>query len=850
MVNLPHPSSSTSSQLSLWQMPPTDLLSLASTMTSSIRTETETVIKKILPYMRRREYDIEKDFDFETPVKTPERANKGYADILVMCGQSKPLFVIEAKKSGKKLNAQDRDQALIYGTALGALFVVVTNGADIQCYNVANRDLLRWNGKLSQKIPTRSQLLSNVVRTLRANDVPLTNDLSLPFRPSLPLKQLNALFARCHNAIRKIEKDEDNAFADFSKLLFLKLLEEKADGSDFTLPYSYRFYELAEKPEAEADQIQNAVVDMIEKIKQRTNYGDVLSDPLKMSKPNTFRYIVRELAAVSFQDIDLDYKGAAFEYFVRATLKGKKLGQYFTPRELIKLMSHLVGQEKVINAITSGSKIKVLDPACGTGGFLVYLMQENLRTLRDRLQDNKITRQNHDALAKKVMEQVFFGSDANNGVACAAKMNMIIAGDGHTNIQSEDSLRETARNWNMAEPDCDLILTNPPFGTSEANSMSSEELDAYDVRRTKGQLLFLQKMIRCVVKEGDICTVIDEGVLNTEVAREIRRFILQSCRVVAVVRLPEDTFKPNKINVRASILYLRRREHDDVDLDEDYPITFCDVDSLGYNGAGDPVRGFDLSRLLAESATQFLDTGLPTRNGYHWTAFNVAAQDVTNDATNRLDYKYWSPELRKHIANLNASGGRAIKQLNTIKTERGASPKAELYVDEADGYALVVKAGSNISRYGELLTEGDYIEKNVYDEMTRAHILDGDVLLSSTGDGTIGKCCVYRSEKPAIADGHVTIIRPDTNLISPEYLCDYLRAGFGATQVNRLFTGSTGLVELAKDHVDAVMINLLSGIDEQEAVSKQLRESEATYRKLTQEAAEGLNAARFLFAAL
>src|SRR5690606_29934169 len=103
---------------------------------------------------------------------------------------------------------------------------------------------------------------------------------------------------------------------------------------------------------------------------------------------------------------------------------------------------------------------------------------------------------------------------------------------------------------------------------------------------------------------------------------------------------------------------------------------------------------------------------------------------------------------------LDATRTKTIAQLNLIDTNRGKSPAASAYVDEGDGYALVVKAGSNISRFGELVEGGDFIEKNVFDEMSDGQLRQGDVLLASTGDGTLGKCCVYRLDRPAIADGH------------------------------------------------------------------------------------------------
>ena len=405
----------------------------------SINTETETVIKKILPYMKRRGYNIEQDFDFETAVSTTDRYTKGYVDILVTLGKKTPFFLIEAKRLGKNLTKKDRDQAILYARSkeIKVPFVVVTNGKDIQCFNTKNKQRIIWNGKRSDKVPSRSQI-EKVVKTLRIKPdeviINISNDESLPYRHGLPLRQLNALFARGHNTIRKIEKDEDYAFADFSKLLFLKLLEEKNDlDESFSLPYSYKFYELAEYSIQNADQVKNAIKSMISQIVTDTSYGEVLIEPLRLENPKTFLGLVKDLASVSFCDCSVDSKGAAFEYYVRATLKGKKLGQYFTPRELVQVMTCLIGEDKIINSVIMGSKLKVLDPACGTGGFLVYLMQEALGKLQVKLKNRDITKESYDQCVKRIKEDIFYGSDANRGVAASAKMNMIIAGmDIHT----------------------------------------------------------------------------------------------------------------------------------------------------------------------------------------------------------------------------------------------------------------------------------------------------------------------------------------------------------------------------------------------------------------------------------
>lgn len=822
----------------------------------SINTETETVVKKILPYLKRRGYDLIQDLDFETGVTNSERYSKGYIDILVTAGKKKPVFLIEAKKISKKLTNKDRDQAIAYANSveINVPFVVVTNGLDIQCFNSKTKCRVLWDGKLVDKVPTKEQL-KKVITTLKANpsesSIKITNDDSLPFRPGLALRQLNALFYKCHSAIRKIEKSEESAFADFSKLLFLKLLEEKEDTEhDFDLPYSYRFHELAAKPADEADQVKDSVLSMIKSIVERTPFGDVLEDKILLKNPKTFHYIVKELASVSFCDCSLDSKGAAFEYFVRATLKGKKLGQYFTPRELVQAMLSIVGQEKIVNSVISGNKIKILDPACGTGGFLVFLMHDALQRIASKYNSNLITKATYDSAKKLIKESIFFGSDANEGVAASAKMNMIIAGDGHTNIQHEDSLAKAAVNWSTDNQDCDLILTNPPFGTSETDSLSSQDWRQFEIRSGKGQHLFLQKMVLSLKPDGgEICTVIDEGVLNTESAAPLRKWLMKQCRLKAVFNLPNETFKPNKINVKSSLLYFVRRREVDEEFEDHYKVTICKIESLGYFGSGDKIRGFDLEEFLSEISTKALDQNHDShRKGYNWEAFDIKSSEITSDVSCRFDYKYWNAKIRCKIHDVYDTHKKTILDINEIKTSRGRSPSADNYVDAEEGYAIVIKSGSNISKQGQVKVEGaDWIEKSVYDEFieqakssgeNKNLIKKGDVLLSSTGDGTLGKACVFNLNLPAIADGHVTIIRVNKKEIDPNYLCDYLRLGFGSVQIDRLYTGSTGMIELTPDQVDSIVVDMRSSIEEQKTLSRKLRALEGKFLKTLSKAEE------------
>lgn len=811
--------------------------------------ETETVVKRVLPYLQRRGYDVDKDLVFELPAATG--VSQKYVDICVTAGAQKPKFLIEAKRQSHRLTDADRKQALGYGRTLKVPFVVVTNGIDLELINTTTGEPLQVTSARAgaSMVPHKSQL-SAVLKKLRENpnltDLRQSDD-TLPYRPGLPLKQLNGLFARCHSKIRSLEKDEDSAFADFSKLLFLRLLEEKADDptTDFQLPYSTRFHELAEHPPSSYDQVKTLVDKMIDECRQE--YGDVITGGLNIRQASTYAYLVKELSKVSFTDSGLDTKGAAFEYFVRATLKGKRLGQYFTPRQLVELMLEMVGPELVVDTLASGHPIKVLDPACGTGGFLVFLMKQALERIDSRRRERRLTPTAAEGMRKQVMEETFYGMDANPGVASSAKMNMIISGDGHTNIDCVNSLASGAAAWSMTEPSYDLIISNPPFGTSESD-LPADDLALFPVHTTKGQLLFLQRMVLAAKPGGLVCTVIDDGALNTDTAASVRSWLMENARILAVLSLPAVTFKPNKITVKSSVLLLQPFDLTTEDPMSEYDITYIALDTLGFHPSGELIRNFDGLQLRQDFRQLMVNPPARRIAGGNWRAFPVSSRAVAKDGTTRLDFKYWDADVLGRISELLGDGAKPLKELNTVPTRRGKSPSAALYVDKRDGYAMVVKAGSSVTPFGNVVDSGDWIEKAVYDEMPdTSKLIRGDVLLSSTGDGTLGKAAVYDDDSPAVADGHVTILRVNPRKVDPRYLADYLRQGFGRVQSNRLFTGSTGLIELTEDSVDRIVVSLPS-LPDQRAASKRLRKAEAAAEKASLDADVSMRRARAEFA--
>lgn len=556
--------------------------------------ETTTVIKKILPYLERLGYSCQDELFFEESVKTKDKV-VGFTDIEVKIGK-KLVFLIEAKRDSLKINDKHREQALKYGKAKKVKFVVVTNGQSFEMWNVKSEKQIRINGDDNLIPPKRGleYVMAAFEKQEDVSDIQISSKGLHLYTPSASFNEMVNIFKRCHKSIRDIEKDDENAFSDFSKLLFLKLLEEKAekeqnDEDGYRLQYEQRFSKIAKLDD---DIIKASIISMFQIIQRDPKYAEVLEgDTFHIQNSKTFGKIVRELAGVNFGDSNVDVKGSAFEYFLKFNLKGSQLGQYFTPREVVKLMIELSGLKSIVLGLVNSEKnYMVVDPACGSGGFLVTAMQMLLKQAHKLYIDGLYDEATYKEVCKRIKREIFYGCDAKHMLVRTAKMNMIIAGDGFTNIKHGNSLTEDIAflkisNQNRRLPYVDFVLANPPFGMSE-NELDAATMELYDVNTTRGQALFIQKMIRITKPGGTICTIIDEGILNTGSMIEIRKYILRTCHIEAVIRLPYVTFEPNYARVSTSIMLLKKKK-EEIDKQE-YPVFMYDLKEIGYTSNGKP----------------------------------------------------------------------------------------------------------------------------------------------------------------------------------------------------------------------------------------------------------------------
>ena len=222
------------------------------------------------------------------------------------------------------------------------------------------------------------------------------------------------------------------------------------------------------------EDVQNRILDLFEKVKQQ--YDDVIDVAESITlDARCIKYIVGELQLYSLKDSSRDAVGEAFEIFIGPSLKGAQ-GQFFTPRNVVNM---------IIKMIDPDMDDKILDPACGSGGFLV----ESLRYVWNKVEKKGIElgwpESEIEAEKQKVAIKNFRGIDKDNFLSKVAKAYLAILGDGRGGVHCENSL-EKFENWNkktfedIQPGSFDVVVTNPPFG-KKLSIDSTEILSLYDL---------------------------------------------------------------------------------------------------------------------------------------------------------------------------------------------------------------------------------------------------------------------------------------------------------------------------------------------------------------------------------
>lgn len=377
---------------------------------------------------------------------------------------------------------------------------------------------------------------------------------------------LKDVFKRCHNYIAANQGgSKEAAFHEFLKIIFCKVFDEKYSSSPqfFINPEEQRTTKGAKEVEKRVQSLFQSVCE---------EYGYIFgSDEEVNLKPNVISYIVSELQKYSLLETDFDYKGQAYEEIVGTNSRGDR-GEFFTPRNLCHLAVNIsrviLGEEKFKN-------IKVLDPSCGTGGFLktyVHVLSEMIYEKEfHKWKDSDKAKAKTRDLLKTICDRNVFGVDFNPILVRAAQMNLVMHGDGSSNIFHENTLKnngeysDESRKY-LKDGSFDLLLSNPPFGEDlsidDGHILDQFELSTFESsgRRTimAPQELFIERSYRFLKPGGLYAIVTPDNIVSNPNYKYLRHWLLLRFRIIASISLPTEMFQPST-GTQTSLLILKKR---------------------------------------------------------------------------------------------------------------------------------------------------------------------------------------------------------------------------------------------------------------------------------------------------
>jgi type I restriction enzyme M protein len=298
----------------------------------------------------------------------------------------------------------------------------------------------------------------------------------------------------------------------------------------------------------------------------------------------------------------------------------------------------------MVEMLDPDQNCRVLDPACGSGGFLVMVLDHVRRKIAKNLYPDlddvrleaKYNSPEVDDVVREYAEKMIFGFDFDPDLKKAARMNMVMAGDGHSNIYNINSLEYPfgskpdvphiaeavnesiqhsidydfpfEKDSKNAQGKFDMIFTNPPFGAKV--EVDQEIAERYELNSKAPEVLFIEACYNFLKPGGKMAIVLPDGILGNPNTESVRLWILRHFRILASVDLPVETFLP-QVGVQASLLFLQKKTDEEILVPlekEDYNVFMAIVEKVGKDRRGVPVYEKDAegAELLFENTKKWL----------------------------------------------------------------------------------------------------------------------------------------------------------------------------------------------------------------------------------------------------
>lgn len=529
-------------------------------------------------------------------------------DYILLNDQNQPYIVIDAKGTNEKISKYV-GQCASYSLMLNqnnetVQYFILSNGLTTEIYGWKGGDpLLTVSFDDFTKSSSSFKQLVKIIKDGKAGIKAAkkkTDDITIK---KTNKEEAQKLFKKCHKYIWSAEKCGVNfAFMQFVKLIFLKMQSDKLIHEKYNYPKDQPSMRVKKEdvlfsvywidkntslvPGAEClnpindIQFKNLMKSLEAEIKKRRKKPLFDADEQIELKAGTIKKIVQNLEKNDLYGIDEDLNGRLFETFLNATMRGNDLGQYFTPRSIVKLGVTLA------DIRVSDSHIdKVLDASCGTGG---YLIEAFARMKNIILGNNSYTNSKKEELIDKLCSSSIYGIDAAKDpkLARIARINMYLHGDGGSQIYMGDALNtemlvdrtdsqefqdEMEDMRGVFQPNTfDVVVTNPPFSMEYAakDEEQFKILKEYELAATgsgyrslRAGVMFIERYSNLLKPGGKLITVIDNTILNSEQFGYVRDFIRNKFIIRAVISLHGDAFQQSKARVKTSLIYLEKKNN-------------------------------------------------------------------------------------------------------------------------------------------------------------------------------------------------------------------------------------------------------------------------------------------------
>lgn len=590
----------------------------------------EEIIRQLFAEKLMNEYGYPKShIVFEHPVKSVgrDKENTDFADIVVFTDatQSQAYIIFEIKRPNEKDIKEQKKQLESYCRVEGASLGALINGDDIEKYYINNLDEKSKTRNLQEitVLPKYGEELCDVLNNERR---------TLKYLISHDRLRTDTLKTVITDLEQRFSANDssDKSFDEILKLVYCKLYDEfnhnedadfisrtikRKQKEDPTLGYyealddidddDFTLLEFRAKHREDENEVYKRIAKLFSEAQQ--NWKGAFAPHTKLDmQPSTVKSCVLEFQDVKLFNSNLEVVDEAFEYLVNKNQKGE-MGQYFTPRYVIDMCVKMLNPKR---------EETMIDTASGSCGFPMHTIL-HVWNKRDNLTTSKREQWEKDYVRDKV-----FAIDFSEKAVRVGKILNIITGDGHTNVlylntldydrwenqfkknpdwwakynegfTRLEGLRENSNSYGSFT--FDILMANPPFAgdLDDAKILSNYQLSRKDGKlqnKVSRDVLFIERNLNFLKPGGRMAIVLPQGRFNNSTDKYIRDFIADKCRILAVVGLHGNTFKPHT-GTKTSVLFVQKwtDEHGICPKKDDYDIFFATMQEPSKDNSGDKI---------------------------------------------------------------------------------------------------------------------------------------------------------------------------------------------------------------------------------------------------------------------